>query len=156
MGFDVSNATEIDVEKFPMLEALRCFEEGRVGTPKTVNLARVRLPLGEAVSAFASNIHVMGEKLQPFMDFALGAKANVTDRFRFRDTGLQVAGSQRDSSPINCCVTGYRGITRLVEGLTLPCVPGVGGHTAPTPLSVAPGPSHPQPKGGGSSGKFGK
>ena len=88
VGLDVSNATEIDVEKFPMLEALPCFEEGRVGTPKTVNLAPVRLLLGEAVPAFASNIHLIGEKLQPFMDFALGVDADVTDRFRFRDTSL--------------------------------------------------------------------
>ena len=114
VGLDVCNATEIDVGKFPILEALPCFKEGRVGTPKTVNLARVRLPSGEAVSAFASNIHLIGENLQPFMDFALGAGANVTDRFRFRDAGLQVAGSQLDASPTDCCVAGCREMTRLV------------------------------------------
>ena len=64
VGLDVSNATG-DVDKFPMLEDLHCFEEGRVGAPRTVNLARVRLPSGEAVSSFASNIHLVGEKLQP-------------------------------------------------------------------------------------------
>ena len=101
VGLDVSNATEIDVEKFSLLEDPPCFKEGRVGTPKTVNLARVRLPSGEAVPVFASNIFLIGEKFPPFMDFELGADANVTDRFHFRDTGLQVAGSQRDASPTN-------------------------------------------------------
>ena len=48
VGLDVSNATEIDVDKFPTLEAIHCFEEGRVGTTRIVNLARVRLPSGEA------------------------------------------------------------------------------------------------------------
>ena len=145
-----------------MLEALSCFEEERVGTPKTVNLARVRLPSGEAVSAFELNIHLMGEKLQPFMDFALGADANVTDMFHFQDTGLQVAGSQRDVSPTNCCVAGCREMTRLIllanlkslqllegEGVILPCVPGAGDCAAPTPLSVAPESVAPLAEGGG-------
>ena len=85
---DVSNAKAIDFENAPIFETLPCFVEGRVGTPQTVNLARVRLPSGEAVSAFTSNIHLMGEKLQPFMDFALGEGAEVSDRFRFRDIGV--------------------------------------------------------------------
>ena len=34
-------------------------------------------------------------------------------RFRSRDTGAQVAGSQRDASPINCCVVGRREMMRL-------------------------------------------
>ena len=94
MGLDVSNAEEIDVETFPMLYTLLpCSEEVRGGSPRTVNLARVRLPSGEAVWVFASNIYLMENKLQLFLDFALGADANVTDRFRFRDTGSQVAGS---------------------------------------------------------------
>ena len=94
VGLDVSNATEIDVDKFPVLQTLPCFEGGEVGTPKTVNLARIMLPSGEVISLFASNIHFMGEKLQPFMDFSLGADANVVERFHFRDVGSKKASSQ--------------------------------------------------------------
>ena len=134
---EVSNATAIDLEKYPMLEVLPCFEEGRVGTTKIVDLARVRLSSREAVSALALNIHLYGETLQPFMDFALGEGATVTDRFRFRDTGLRVADTQREGSPYNRCVARCREMTRLVllanfksfrlledEGVILPCVPG--------------------------------
>ena len=56
----------------------------------------------------------MGGKLQPFMDFAVGADAEVADRLRFRDVGTQIASSQQDGSPTNCCVVGYREMTRLV------------------------------------------
>ena len=64
-GLEVFNATEVDVESFPMSEDIPSFEEERIGTPKTVNLVRVRLSSGEAVPAFASNIHLMGESCSP-------------------------------------------------------------------------------------------
>ena len=112
----------------------------------------------------------MGEKLQPFMDFALDADDNVTDRFRFQDTDSQVAGSQRDISPTNCCVAVYQKMTRLAllanlkslrllenEWVILPCMPAAGDRASPTSLSVAPKPVAPPAEGGGrSSGKFGK
>jgi hypothetical protein len=78
---------------FPVFEVLPCFDKGKVGAPLTVNLARVLLPSGEALQEFASNIHMMGGVLQPFMDFALGANAAEAERFGYRDAGARVAGS---------------------------------------------------------------
>ena len=156
---DVSNATAIDFDKSPIFEALPCFVEGRVGTPQTVNLARVRLPSGEAVTAFTSNIHLMGEKLQPFMDFALGEGAAVSDRFRFRDIGVQV--SKQVGSSHHRCLAACKESTRLVllanfkslrlledEVVILPCVPGVGKRAAPNSESASPEPSAPPAAGG--------
>ena len=133
------------------------FVEGRVGTPQTVNLARVRLPSGEAVSAFTSNIHLMGAKLQPFMDFALGEGAEVSDRFRFRDIGVQVAGSEQVGSSYHRCLAACKEMTRLVllanfkslrlledEVVILPCLPGA----APNSESAAPEPSASPAAGG--------
>ena len=154
---DVSNAKAIDFEQSPVFETLPCFEEGRVGTPQTVNLARVRLPSGEAVTAFTSNIHLMVEKLQPFMDFALGEGAEVSDRFRFRDIGVQVAGSEQVGSSYHRCLAACKEMTRLVllanfkslrlledEVVILPCVPGA----APNSESASPEPSAPLAAGG--------
>ena len=165
VGLDVSNITEIDVDKFPVLEALPCIKKGRVGTPRRVNLARVRLPSGEAVLSCASNIHFMEEKLQPFVDFALGADASETDRFRFRDTGFQVAGSHQDAPPTNCCVTGCRETTRLALLANLKSFRQLEDEWVILARGIAPPqhpclshpcPSHPQSRGRGSSRKFGK
>ena len=112
MGSEVSNARVIGRDEFPVLELLPCFVKGRIGTPQTVNLNRVLLPSGEALSSFASNLHFMGGKLQPFMDFAVGADAEVANRFSFLNAGAQVASSQRDASAIN--VAGRRAMARLV------------------------------------------
>ena len=49
------------------------------------------------------------------MDFAVGADAKVAYRFRFWGAGTQVASSQRDASPTNCCVAGCREMTRPVQ-----------------------------------------
>ena len=157
---DVSNATAIDFDKSPIFKALPCFVEGRVDTPQTVNLARVMLPSGEAVTAFTSNIHLMGEKLQPFMDFALGEGAAVSDRFRFRDIGVQVAGSEQVGSSHHRCLAACKEMTRLVllanfkslrlledEVVILPCVPGVGERAAPNSGSAPPEPSAPPAAG---------
>ena len=160
---DVSNAKAIDFENAPIFETLPCFVEGRVGTPQTVNLARVRLPSGEAVSAFTSNIHLMGEKLQPFMDFALGEGAEVSDRFRFRDIGVQVAGSEQVGSSYHRCLAACKEMTRLVllanfkslrlledEVVILPCLPGA----APNFESAAPEPSASPAAGGAPLGNM--
>ena len=117
-----------------------------------MNVARVRLPSGEAVIAFAS-IHLIEEKLQPFVDLALGEGAAVTDKFRFRDIGVQVAGSQQVGFSHHRCLAACKEMTRLVllanfkslrvledEGVLLPCVPGAGERAVPTPLSAPPDP----------------
>ena len=168
-GLDVSNATAIDFDKSPIFEALPCFEEGRVGTPQIVNLARVRLPSGEAVTTFTSNIHLMGEKLQPFMDFALGEGAAVSDRFRFRNIDVQVAVSEQVGSSHHRCMAACKEMTRLVllanfksiwlledEVVILPCVPGAGERAAPNSGSAPPDPSVPPAAGGGAAGKRSK
>ena len=110
VGSDVFNATEKDTNKFPVRKPLPCFEERRVGTPKTVNLDRDVLSSGEAInsSSFASDLHFVGGKLQPFVDLAVGAEADVADRPCFRNAGTQVASSQRDASLTNCCVADCR------------------------------------------------
>ena len=84
-GSEVSNAGIVDMDKFPVVELSHCFDKGRVGRPPVVNLNRVVLPSGEALSLFTYNLHLMRGKLQPFIDFAVGADAEVADRFRFRD-----------------------------------------------------------------------
>ena len=61
---EVSNAGIVDIDEFPVLEALPCFDKRKVGTPQTVNLNRVLLPTGEALSSFASTLHFMGGKLR--------------------------------------------------------------------------------------------
>ena len=71
---DDSNATAIYISRFPV-QKTPCYEARRVGTPKLVHLDRVVLPSGEALPSFASNLHFMGGKLQPFMEFAVGAGA---------------------------------------------------------------------------------
>ena len=159
---DVSNATDIGIDKFSILETLTCFEKGRVGTPKFVNLDHVVLPLRKALSSFTSNLHFMGGKMQSFMDFAVGADAEVTTGFRFRDAGVQVATSQRDLSPTNCCVAGCREIVWLVlltnqrslrllqeKFIIFPSVPGRGEPRSTTPLPVAPDLAAPPVAGGG-------
>ena len=94
VGLDVSDATIIDINELPVLETLTCFDEARVGTPNTVNVKRVLLPLGEALSSpFAPDFHVMGGKLQLLTDFAVGADAKVADRFRFQNAETQLASS---------------------------------------------------------------
>ena len=93
VGLDVLNATNIDMNEFPVLET-PYFNEGRVGTPNIVNLNCILLPLGEALSSFASNLYFMRENLQPFMGFAVGVDAEVADRLRFRDAGTQIGISQ--------------------------------------------------------------
>ena len=113
VGSEVSNAGIIDMEVFPVVESLPCFVKGKVGTPQTVNIERVLLPTGEALSSFMSNLHFMGEKLQPFMDFAVGADAKLADRFSFRDAGAQVARSQRDGSAGSSCAAACREMARL-------------------------------------------
>ena len=85
VGSEVSNDGIVDMDEFPVLELSPCFDEGRVGRPPVVNLNRVLLPSGEALSLFAYNLHFMRGKLQPFMDFAVGADAELVDRFSFRD-----------------------------------------------------------------------
>ena len=95
----------------------------------------------------------MGEKLQPFMGFALGERASVTDRFCFRDIDVQVAASQQVGSSYHRCLAACKEMIRLVflvnfkslrlledEGVILPCVPGAGERAAPTPLSAPPDP----------------
>ena len=112
---DVSNSTIKDINEFcPVLETIPCFDERRVETPRIENLQRVMLSR-QVLYTFASYLYFMGRKLQSFMDFALGADAEVTFRFRFFDTGTQVASSQRNASPTNCCVAGCREMTRLVQ-----------------------------------------
>ena len=111
---EVSNAGVIDMEVFPVVESLSCFDKGKVRAPQTVNLERVLLPTGEALSAFVSNLHFMGEKLQPFINFAVGADAELSERFSFRDAGAQIAGSQRDGSAGSGCVAACREMARLV------------------------------------------
>ena len=151
VGLNASTVTEIDVNKFPVLEYLPSFKEGRVGTPKTVSLARVLLPSGEAVSSFALNLHFMGGKLKPFMDFAVVVEADLEEMFDFRDAGTQVASSQRDAPLTNCWVAGCWQMTRLVllvdlrslgllvdEWVILPSVLGAGNHAAQTVQPVAP------------------
>ena len=126
-----------------------------------MNLARVRLPSGEAVTAFTSNIHLMVEKLQPFTDFALGEGAAVSDRFRFRDIGVQVAGSEQVGSSHHRCMAACKEMTRLVllanfkslrlledEVVILPCVPGAGERAAQNPGSAPPDPGAPPAAGG--------
>ena len=84
------------------------------------------------------------------------------DSFHFRNTSSQVAGSQRDASLTNCCMTGCREMIRLVllanlkslrlledEWVILLCVPGAGDRASPTPLSVTPEPVTPPAEGGG-------
>ena len=93
VGSEVSNAGIIDMEVFPVIESLHCFNKGKVGAPQTVNLDRVLLPTGGALSSFVSNLHFMREKLQPFVDFVVGADAELAERFSFRDAGAQVARS---------------------------------------------------------------
>ena len=79
----------------------------------------------------------MGEKLHPCMDFAVGADAELSERFSFREAGARVAGSQRDGSPGSGCATACQEMTRLVilanhrslrtwedEWVILPTVPG--------------------------------
>ena len=125
------------MKEFPVVESLPCFDKGKVGAPQTVNLERVLLPTGESLSEFVANIHFMGEKLQPFMDFAVGADAELSERFSFREAGAQVAGSQRDGSPGSGCGAACREMARLVilanhrslrtwedEWIILPTVPG--------------------------------
>ena len=134
---EVSNAGIIDMKAFPVVEPLPCFDKGKVGAPQTVNLERVSLPTGESLSEFVANIHFMGEKLQPFMDFAVGADAELSERFSFREAGAQVAGSQRDGSPGSGCASACREMARRVilanhrslrtwedEWVILPTVPG--------------------------------
>ena len=104
---DACNATAIETDKFSVLETIPCFESAKVRTPKLVNLDRVVLPSEDAIS-FASNLHLMGGTLQPFMNFAMGAEAEVEARFRFRDAGSQAARSQPDASPMNRCLAGCR------------------------------------------------
>ena len=81
VALDVFNATAIDTAHFRVIETLPCFEAGRLGTPQMVNLDRGMLPSGEALSPFASILHFMGGRLQPFMDFAVGANAEVAAQF---------------------------------------------------------------------------
>ena len=65
MGSEASKAGIIDMDVFPVVEALPCLDKGRVRTPQTVNLDRVLLPTGEALSSFAFNFHFMREKCSP-------------------------------------------------------------------------------------------
>ena len=85
VGSEVSNASTVDMDEFPVLEWSPCFDKGRLGRPPVVSLNRVLLASGEALSLFAYNLHFMREKLHPCMDFAVGADAEVADRFSFRD-----------------------------------------------------------------------
>ena len=137
VGSELSNAGIIDMKEFPVVESLPCFDKGKVGAPQMVNLERVLLPTGESLSEFVANIHFMGEKLQPFMDFAVGADAELSERFSFREAGAQVARSQRDGSPGSSCAAACREMARLVildnhrslrtwedEWVILPTVPG--------------------------------
>ena len=137
VGSEVSNAGIIDMKAFPVVQSLPCFDKGKVGAPQTVNLERVLLPTGEALSEFVSDLHFMGEKLQPFMDFAVGADAELSERFSIRDAGALVAGSQRDKSAGSGCAAACREMVRLVllashrslrtwedEWVILPTVPG--------------------------------
>ena len=130
-----------------------------MGAPQTVNLERVLLPTGESLSEFVANIHFMGEKLQPFMDFAVGADAELSERFSFREAGAQVAGSQRDGSPGSGCAAACREMARLLilanhrslrtwedEWVILPTVPGAAqpllpGAPEPGALTEAEGPA---------------
>ena len=125
------------MEVFPVVESLTCFGKGKVEAPQTVNLDRILLPTGKALSSFVSTLHFMGGKLQPFMDFAVGADAELAERFSFRDAGAHVARSQRDGSAVSCCAAACREMTRLVllakhrslrtwedEWVILPAVPG--------------------------------
>ena len=137
VGSEVSNAGITDMKAFPVVESLLCFDKGKVGAPQTVNLERVLLPTGEALSEFVSTLHFMGEKLQPFMDFAVGADAELSERFSFRDAGALVTGSQRDGSAGSGWAATCREMARLVlladhrslrtwedEWVILPTVPG--------------------------------
>ena len=114
VGSEVSNASIIEMKTFPVVESLPCFDKGKVGAPQTVNLERVLLSTGEALSEFVSNLHFMGEKLQPFMDFAVGTDAELSERFSFRDAGALVAGSQRDGSAGSGCTAACREMVRPV------------------------------------------
>ena len=114
VGAELFNAKCIDMKAFPVVESLPCFDKGKVGAPKTVNLERVLLPTGESLSEFVANIHFMGEKLQPFMDFAVGADAELSERFSFREAGARVAGSQRDGSHDSGCAAACREMARRV------------------------------------------
>ena len=87
-------STPQDIKKVSVLETLlSCFDEERVETPKIVNLQRALLPLGEALSFLRLISNVMGEKLQPFMDFAVGADAEVAARFCFLNARAQISSS---------------------------------------------------------------
>ena len=90
------------------------------------------------------------------MNFAVGADAELAERFSFRDAGSQVARLQ-EGSAINCSATGCREMTRLVllanhrslrmwqgKWVILPTVPG----TAQPLLPVAPEPGAPTEGGG--------
>ena len=50
VGAELFNAESIDMKAFPVVESLPCFDKGKVGAPKTVNLERVLLPTGESLS----------------------------------------------------------------------------------------------------------
>ena len=69
---DVSRVTPIDVDMYAILESFPCFSPGPLGTPHVVDLSRVYLPSGESLAVFDDSIHRIGDRLQPFMDAALG------------------------------------------------------------------------------------
>ena len=162
VGLDVSNATVIDMNEFCLvLETIPCFDEGRVETPRIENLQRVMLP-SQALETFASYLYFIGGKLQSFMDFAVGADAKVAFRFRFLNAGKQLASSQQDASPTNCCVAGCQEMTRPVQlanqrslrlmqekWVTLRSVPVAVDRAAQSLLPVASEPVAPPSEGGG-------